>query len=72
MLLPLTVGYFAFLHGVLFVGSARYHAPLYPVLSLLAAAGILRMLSSPRTVTPRGDAAATPDPSSAAARDQSR
>ena len=42
-ILPLSVAYIAVLHGVLFVGDPRYHAPLYPVLALLAAEGCVRL-----------------------------
>jgi len=38
--LPLTVAYVLFVHGVLFYGEPRYHAPLLPVLAVLAARGI--------------------------------
>ena len=38
--LPLTVAYGLFVHGVLFYGEPRYHAPLLPVLALLAARGV--------------------------------
>jgi len=38
--LPLSVAYVLFVHGVLFYGEPRYHAPLLPVLALLAARGI--------------------------------
>lgn len=38
--LPLTVAYVSLLHGLLFVGNPRYHAPLLPVLSILAACGM--------------------------------
>jgi 4-amino-4-deoxy-L-arabinose transferase-like glycosyltransferase len=37
--LPLCVAYLSLLHGFLFVGDARYHAPLAPVLALLGACG---------------------------------
>jgi hypothetical protein len=37
------VAYIAVLHGVLFVGDPRYHAPLYPVFALLAGEGLVRM-----------------------------
>ena len=38
--LPLSVAYVLFVHGVLFYGEPRYHAPLLPVLALLAARGL--------------------------------
>jgi len=41
--LPFAVASFMLLHGVLFVGNPRYHAPLLPVLSLLAACGAERL-----------------------------
>ena len=41
-LLPLTIAYFTLLHSMLFFGDPRYHAPLVPVLSLLATAGLRR------------------------------
>ena len=31
---------FTFVHGVLFFGDPRYHAPLVPVFSILAAVGL--------------------------------
>ncbi len=34
-----TLGYFLVLHGVLFFGESRYHAPLIPILCLFAALG---------------------------------
>jgi 4-amino-4-deoxy-L-arabinose transferase-like glycosyltransferase len=56
-ILIVTVGYFVVLHGVLFVGNPRYHAPLYPVLAVLAAIGCstlfqLRSTESTRRVEP--------------------
>jgi 4-amino-4-deoxy-L-arabinose transferase-like glycosyltransferase len=39
-LLPLTIAYFTLLHGVLFFGDPRYHAPFVPVLAILAAAAV--------------------------------
>ena len=38
-LLVLAAGYFVALHTLLFVGNPRYHAPLYPILAILAAVG---------------------------------
>jgi 4-amino-4-deoxy-L-arabinose transferase-like glycosyltransferase len=43
LVLPLTVAYFLLLHGVIFFGGVRYHAPLIPVFSLLAAVGLQRV-----------------------------
>jgi len=39
-LLVLAAGYFVVLHTLLFVGNPRYHAPLYPILAVLAAIGV--------------------------------
>jgi len=41
LLLPGTLLYTLFLHGILFAGDARFHAPLYPTLAILAPAGAL-------------------------------
>src|SRR5262249_31774935 len=38
--LPLTLAYVLFVHGVLLYGEPRYHAPLLPVLAVLAARGV--------------------------------
>jgi len=35
--LPFTFAYFTLLHGVLFFGGPRFHAPLVPILTILAA-----------------------------------
>ncbi len=40
LVLPLTIAYITFMHGVLFFGDPRYHAPLVPVFSILAAVGL--------------------------------
>ena len=40
LVLPLTIAYVTFMHGVLFFGDPRYHAPLVPVFSILAAVGL--------------------------------
>jgi hypothetical protein len=40
LVLPLVVAYYTMMHGVLFFGEPRYHAPLAPVLSILAAVGL--------------------------------
>jgi 4-amino-4-deoxy-L-arabinose transferase-like glycosyltransferase len=44
--LPLTVAYFMLLHGVLFFGEPRYHAPLVPIFSILAAGVVGRRLGT--------------------------
>jgi 4-amino-4-deoxy-L-arabinose transferase-like glycosyltransferase len=49
LLLPLSLAYFLLLHGVLFTGDPRFHAPLYPVLAVLAASGGLDLVSRART-----------------------
>lgn len=44
-LLPLAFAYFQVLHGVIFIGAARFHAPLVPILAVLASvavAGVMR------------------------------
>ena len=41
LLLPGTLLYTLFLHGILFAGDARFHAPLYPTLAILAPVGAL-------------------------------
>jgi 4-amino-4-deoxy-L-arabinose transferase-like glycosyltransferase/dienelactone hydrolase len=41
--LPLSVAYVLFLHGVLLYGEPRYHAPLLPVLAVLAARGLFAL-----------------------------
>jgi 4-amino-4-deoxy-L-arabinose transferase-like glycosyltransferase len=41
--LPLTVAYVMLLHGVLLYGEPRYHAPLLPVLAVLAARGLFAL-----------------------------
>jgi 4-amino-4-deoxy-L-arabinose transferase-like glycosyltransferase len=48
LLLPLTLLYFLLLHGVLFTGDPRFHAPLYPVLAVLAAAGSVDLVGRAR------------------------
>jgi hypothetical protein len=55
LVLPLALAYFTLLHGVLFAGDPRFHAPLLPVLAVLAASALLRAeLAEP------GTGAATP------------
>ena len=46
LILPLTIVYFTILHGVLFFGAPRYHAPLSPVLSILAPVGAGRVMGA--------------------------
>jgi len=41
-ILPGSLAYVTLLHGVLFAGDPRFHAPLAPLLALLAAATLLR------------------------------
>jgi len=53
-LLIATVGYFVALHGLLFVGNPRYHAPLYPALAVLSAIGLSTL--SQRGVDPQREA----------------
>lgn len=43
LLLPGTVLYTLFLHGFVFAGDARFHAPLYPILAILAPVGGLAL-----------------------------
>jgi 4-amino-4-deoxy-L-arabinose transferase-like glycosyltransferase len=43
LVFPMTIAYFLLLHGVIFFGGVRYHAPLVPVFSLLAAVGLQRV-----------------------------
>jgi len=43
--LPLTVVYFNLVHAFLFLGQARYHSPLLPLFSVLAALALARCLS---------------------------
>ena len=51
--LPFTIAYFSFLHGVVFFGDPRYHAPLVPIFAILAPRGaaelwlLARKLRSP-------------------------
>lgn len=40
LVLPLAIAYVTLMHGVLFFGDPRYHAPLVPVFSILAAVGL--------------------------------
>jgi hypothetical protein len=40
--IPLTVAYFNLVHAFLFLGQPRYHAPLVPLFSLLAALALVR------------------------------
>jgi hypothetical protein len=59
-LLVLAAGYFVALHTLLFVGNPRYHAPLYPILAILAAIGgsaLWRCYAS-KSTEGRGEAAA--------------
>jgi hypothetical protein len=42
LILPLSAIYITLLHGVLFAGDPRFHAPLLPVLAILAASALLR------------------------------
>jgi len=41
--LPLTVVYFHLVHAFLFLGAPRYHAPLLPFFSVLAALALTRL-----------------------------
>jgi hypothetical protein len=43
LLLPGSVLYTLILHGLLFAGDARFHAPLYPILAILASVGGLSL-----------------------------
>jgi Dolichyl-phosphate-mannose-protein mannosyltransferase len=52
LLLPITWAYFLALHGLLFAGDPRFHAPLYPVLAVLAAAGALGLADRARAARP--------------------
>jgi hypothetical protein len=45
--LPLAVLYVTLLHGVLFAGDPRFHAPLLPAFAILAAAALLRAELTP-------------------------
>jgi hypothetical protein len=62
-ILPLTLVYFTLLHGVVFFSSPRYHAPMVPVLCILAAlalhrlGGGLRRLAGRRRLEPAGEGA---------------
>jgi 4-amino-4-deoxy-L-arabinose transferase-like glycosyltransferase len=57
--LLLSIAYYTLLHGVLFFGDARYHAPLVPVFCVLAALGaqtmfgVLRAAPGPTAPPPR-------------------
>jgi hypothetical protein len=42
LVLPLALAYVSVLHGVLFAGDPRFHAPLSPLLAILAASALLR------------------------------
>jgi hypothetical protein len=46
-ILPLAVLYVTALHGVLFAGDPRFHAPLLPAFAVLAAAALLRAEIAP-------------------------
>lgn len=50
-IVALTLAYFLFVHGFLCFGEARYHAPLTPVFSVMAAATLVRAW---RAATARG------------------
>jgi hypothetical protein len=41
-IVPLSIAYVTVLHGVLFAGDPRFHAPIVPALALLAAVTLLR------------------------------
>jgi len=43
-IVPLTVVYFHLVHGFIFLGQPRYHAPLVPLFSVLAALALARLL----------------------------
>jgi 4-amino-4-deoxy-L-arabinose transferase-like glycosyltransferase len=43
--LLLTVAYYTLLHGFLFIGNPRFHAPLLPVFSIMAATGLVALWS---------------------------
>ena len=45
--LPFTIAFFSIVHGVLFFGEPRYHAPLVPIFAILAARGAARALATP-------------------------
>ncbi len=45
-IVPLIVLYFNALHSLLFFGTPRYHAPFVPMLCLLAALSIDRLLTA--------------------------
>ena len=42
LILPMSAIYITLLHGALFAGDPRFHAPLLPVLAILAASALLR------------------------------
>jgi 4-amino-4-deoxy-L-arabinose transferase-like glycosyltransferase len=46
-ILPGSLAYVTLLHGMLFAGDPRFHAPLMPLLALLAAASLLRAEVTP-------------------------
>ena len=50
---PIAVVWFTLMHAVLFFGHARFHHPLLPLLSLMAAAEIVAWTDR-RRATPRG------------------
>ena len=47
-ILPFTIIFVSFIHGVLFTGEPRFHAPLVPIFAILAARGIERLLAARR------------------------
>jgi hypothetical protein len=66
LVLPLAVVYVTLLHGVLFAGDPRFHAPLVPVLAILAASVLLRAdLAEPSRIP-------AADPSAARVQSESR
>jgi hypothetical protein len=47
-ILPIAVAWFTLVHAVLFFGNARFHHPLLPVLSLMAAAELVTLTGRAR------------------------
>jgi 4-amino-4-deoxy-L-arabinose transferase-like glycosyltransferase len=55
-ILPFTIIFFSVIHGVLFTGEPRFHAPLIPIFAILAARGVARLLAARKRADPEAPA----------------
>jgi len=61
-ILPGSLAYVTLLHGVLFAGDPRFHAPLVPLLAVLAASTLLRARVAPPDSDASASSSATSEP----------